>query len=56
MYFKIRGGNINVKSTMAEADKDAEKRMQYNRIRRKTLMISVTTPTHRRYWSKKEER
>jgi len=39
--------NTNVESTMVKVDKDVEKRTQYNRIRRKTLMISVTTPTHR---------
>lgn len=49
-------GNTNVESTMAEVDKDVEKRTQYNRIRRKTLMISVTTPTYPGYWWKKEER
>lgn len=33
----------NVESTIAEADKNAEKPTQYNRIQHKTLMISVTT-------------
>lgn len=53
---KNKEGNTNVESTMAEADKSAEKRTHYNRIQRKTLMISVTIPTYRRYWSEKEER
>lgn len=39
VFYKVRRGNTNVESTMAEVDKDAEKRTQYNRIRRKMLMI-----------------
>jgi len=38
----------NVESTIAEADKNAEKPTRYNRIQRKTLMISVTTSGRRK--------
>lgn len=32
VFYKVRKGNTSVESTMAEVDKDAEKRTQYNRI------------------------
>lgn len=54
VFYKVRRGNANVESTMAGVDK--EKRARYNRMWRKTLMISVTTPSHCRYWWMKEER
>lgn len=37
-----------MESTIAEADKNAEKPTQYNRIQHKTLMISVTTGGRRK--------